>query len=305
MNPNHPVSFRSVTRRFGNVDALRDVTFDVAAGRVTALLGPNGAGKTTLLRILLGLDRPDTGVALVAGQPFAQLEHPSRTVGSLIDGAGFHPGRSAAAHLSALADLAGIDRRRVRDVVAQVDLVEAGDRRVGGFSLGMRQRLGLASALLADPSILVLDEPANGLDPAGMRWLRSLLREFTDNGGTVLVSSHVLDEIEHVADDVVVLVGGVVRRHAPLASFTTGTTVVVRSPHLDRLLVAVADDDAVPEFEVTRRDGDGAELAGVDAETIGRIAATNGLVLHELRTQRQRLEEIFLAMTGAESETPS
>jgi len=210
------LAVRGLTKRFGPVYALRDLSFDVPAGRVTGFLGPNGAGKTTTLRIILGLVRPSAGEATIGGRRYAEIARPRRVVGALLEATGFHPGRSGRAHLRILARGTGEPDARVDEVLDRVGLTGDADRRVRGYSLGMRQRLGLAAALLGDPAVLVLDEPANGLDPAGMAWLRSLLRQLSAEGRTVLVSSHVLSEIEQVVDRVVIVHEGRLRFAGPV-----------------------------------------------------------------------------------------
>ncbi|MEV0274381.1 ABC transporter ATP-binding protein [Hamadaea sp. NPDC050747] len=205
------ISVRGLTKRFGPVTAVDGLTFDVPAGQITGFLGPNGAGKTTTLRMALGLIAPSAGEALIGGRRYADLPHPRRSVGALLEATGFHPGRSGRDHLRVLARAADADSERVEAVLDLVELRSAADRRVGGYSLGMRQRLGLAAALLGDPGVLVLDEPANGLDPAGMAWLRRLLRELAAEGRTVLVSSHVLSEVAQTVDQVVIINEGVLR----------------------------------------------------------------------------------------------
>jgi ABC-2 type transport system ATP-binding protein len=211
------ISVRGLTKRFGSIEAVDDLTFDVPAGQVTGFLGPNGAGKTTTLRILLGLVAPTAGEALIDGQRYQDLDAPRRVVGAAVEAMAAHPGRRAREHLRVLAPAAGATPERVDEVLEMVGLTQATHRRVGGFSLGMRQRLGLASALLGDPQYLVLDEPANGLDPAGMAWLRGLLRELATEGRTVLVSSHVLSEVAQTADHVVIINAGRLRYAGPLA----------------------------------------------------------------------------------------
>jgi len=205
------VSVRGLTKRFGSVHAVEDLSFDVPTGKVTGFLGPNGAGKTTTLRMALGLVGPTAGEALIGGRRYADLPHPRREVGALLEATGFHPGRKGRDHLRILAQQAGCGRGRVDEVLKLVELTDAADRRVGGYSLGMRQRLGLASALLGDPGVLIFDEPANGLDPAGMAWLRGLLRGLAGEGRTVLVSSHVLSEVEQTVDQVVIINEGRLR----------------------------------------------------------------------------------------------
>jgi ABC-2 type transport system ATP-binding protein len=205
------VSIRELTKHFGTVRAVQDLTFDVPAGRVTGFLGPNGAGKTTTLRIALGLVRPTAGEALIGGSRYADLPHPRRVVGAVLEATGFHPGRRGRDHLRVLAQQAGLPDRRVEEVLDLVDLTRVAGRRVAGYSLGMRQRLGLASALLGDPEVLILDEPANGLDPAGIAWLRDLLRGLAADGRAVLVSSHVLSEVAQTVDQVVIVHEGRLR----------------------------------------------------------------------------------------------
>ncbi len=212
------VEVRGLTKRYGDIAAVRDVTFSLEPGTVTGFLGPNGAGKTTTLRLLLGLAEPTAGQALVLGRPYAELDQPWRCVGAVLESNDFHPGRTGRDHLRVLALAAGLALGRVDEVLGLVGLASAGGRRVKGYSLGMRQRLGLAAALLGDPELLVLDEPANGLDPVGVRWLRGLLRGFAERGGTVLVSSHVLAEVAQSVDRVVIIDGGRVVADAPVAA---------------------------------------------------------------------------------------
>jgi ABC-2 type transport system ATP-binding protein len=210
------VSVTGLTKRFRGVTAVRDVSFDVPPGRVTGFLGPNGAGKTTTLRMLVGLIRPTAGTALIGDRPYTELEWPRRVVGALLEASGAHPGRRGRDHLRLLAQVTGVPSQRVDEVLGQVDLAGAASRRVGTYSLGMRQRLGLAAALLGDPEILLLDEPANGLDPAGIAWLRALLRDLADEGRTVLISSHVLGEVSQTADQVIIMNDGGLRYAGPL-----------------------------------------------------------------------------------------
>jgi len=210
------VEVRDLTKTFGRLTAVRGMSFTAPAGKVTGFLGPNGSGKTTTLRIVLGLVREDAGAALIGGVPYGRLLRPRQTVGAMLEATGFHPGRRARDHLRVIADAAGIPGRRVDEVLAQVDLTSAARRRVREFSLGMRQRLGLATALLGDPRVLLLDEPANGLDPAGIAWLRRLLRGLADEGRTVIVASHVLSEVAQTVDHVVIVSAGQVRFAGPL-----------------------------------------------------------------------------------------
>ena len=210
------VSIRGLTKHFGKVQAVTDLSFEVPSGRVTGFLGPNGAGKTTTLRMALGLIRPTSGEALIGGRHYADLDRPRQVVGALLEATGFHPGRRGRDHLRVLAQAAGVPAQRVEEVLNLVELTDSADRRVGGYSLGMRQRLGLASALLGDPRVLILDEPANGLDPAGISWLRGLLRELAAQGRAVVISSHVLSEVEQTADAVVIIHEGRLRYSGPL-----------------------------------------------------------------------------------------
>jgi ABC-2 type transport system ATP-binding protein len=210
------VEVRSLSKRFGRILAVDDVTFTAPVGAITGFLGPNGAGKTTTLRIMLGLVGPTSGTALFGGRRYADLDHPRRRVGAVLEATGFHPARRARDHLRILARIAGIPAGRVDEVLAMVRLERDADRRVGGFSLGMRQRLGLAGALLGDPSVLILDEPGNGLDPAGLAWLRGMLRELAGEGRTVIVSSHVLSEVAQTVDRVVIVHDGRLRYEGPL-----------------------------------------------------------------------------------------
>jgi ABC-2 type transport system ATP-binding protein len=216
------IEVRGLTKRFGQVLAVDRLSFTVEAGEVVGFLGPNGAGKTTTLRMLLGLVRPDAGTATISGSSYAGLAVPLHQVGAVLEASSFHPGRTARNHLRVQALAAAVDSSRIGDVLALTGLTEAADRRVGGFSLGMRQRLGLATALLPDPELLILDEPANGLDPEGVRWLRDLLRGMAAEGATVLVSSHILAEVAHTVDSVVILDGGRLVAQSSLADLTTG-----------------------------------------------------------------------------------
>jgi ABC-2 type transport system ATP-binding protein len=216
-----PVRLDHVTKRYGPTVAVHDLSFEIQPGAVTGFLGPNGAGKTTTLRMLLGLATPSSGIATIFGRQYAELDDPLGTVGAVLETATFHPWRTARQHLRIVAAAAGIDEARIGEVLRLVDLAGAADRRVGGFSLGMRQRLGLAGALLGRPRLLVLDEPANGLDPEGIRWLRTLLRDYVRGGNSVLISSHLLSEVAHTVDDVVIIAAGRVRAHCALQELTT------------------------------------------------------------------------------------
>ena len=214
------IQVQGLVKRYGPVTAVDDLSFEVQSGTVTGFLGPNGAGKTTTLRMLLSLVTPDAGTAVINGQPYAELPEPLHQVGAVLEASSFHPGRTARAHLRIQALAADVDASRIEDVLDLVGLADAAGRRVGGFSLGMRQRLGLATALLADPEVLILDEPANGLDPEGIRWLRGLLRGFAEEGGTVLVSSHMLAEVAQTIDSVVIIDHGRLIAQGPVAELT-------------------------------------------------------------------------------------
>jgi ABC-2 type transport system ATP-binding protein len=288
-----------LTKVYGRRRVVDDLTFRLEAGRVTGFLGPNGSGKTTTLRILLGLAAPTEGEALVLGRRFVDLDDPARAVGALIDASGLHPGRTAQAELAVHAAAAGIDDRRIGIVLAEVGLEEAARTRVGHLSLGMRQRLGLAAALLGDPAVLVLDEPANGLDPSGMRWLRDLLRAHAARGATVLVSSHVLTELALFADEVVVVDRGHLVVQSSVADLVSsgGEQVHVATPEPARLrALVIAHGGRIA-------DADGRlVVGGLGADVIGDLAAHHGIALHQLRTEIQSLEELFLQMTAGSSE---
>lgn len=285
-----------LTKRYGTAVVLDGVTFEAVPGRVTGFLGRNGAGKTTTLRILVGLAAPTSGSATIGGLPYAEMHEPARHVGALLDGAGFHPGMSARSQLQLLAHSAGVTDARVDQVLALTDLAHAADKRTGKLSLGMRQRLTLAAVLLADPSVLILDEPANGLDPPGLRWLRDLLRHLADDGRTILVSSHQLNEVAVVADDVVVLNRGRVVAAGPVAELTR-PCVYVRSP-------VAADLAAWLDRAGMRVRRDGTELRVLDTTTdfIGDLAALMAAPLHELRLETSSVEDLFFASIDGRKE---
>jgi ABC-2 type transport system ATP-binding protein len=290
------ISVRGLTKHFGDVLAVDHLTFDVDPGTVTGVLGPNGAGKTTTLRMLLGLVAPTSGTATIDGRPYRELPDPARRVGAVLEAGGFHPGRSARDHLRILATAAGLPGRRVGEVLEQTGLAGPGRRRVGGFSLGMRQRLGLAAALLGDPEVLVLDEPANGLDPEGVHWLRGLVRGLADQGRTVLVSSHLLAEVAQTVDRVVIVDRGRLVAHSTLAALTAGAdrTVRVHTPQPEALRGLLVARGAT----VTLDGPDRLVVGGVTAEQVGQAAAAGGVVLHEMRFERSNLEDVFLELTG-------
>ena len=298
----HTLEVAGLTKHFGATVALDDLSFTVRPGVVTGFLGPNGSGKTTTLRCLLGLVTPTAGTATIDGRHYRDLEDPVRTVGASLEASSFHPGRTARAHLQVMALGAGVPSGRVDQLLHQVGLSEAADRRAGGFSLGMRQRLALAQALLGDPAVLLLDEPANGLDPAGIAWLRGFLRALAAEGRTVLVSSHVLSEVEQTVDDVVVIARGRLVRQGTLADLDAGPRhVLVRTPAPGALRAALADvpvevlPDGVLRFE------------GRTAEQVGHAAFAAGVELHELSPEPSDLEKVFLDMTreGSPASAPA
>jgi len=296
------ISVQGLTKRFGDVLAVDQLDFEIDQGTVAGFLGPNGAGKTTTLRMLLGLVAPTAGTATVAGRPYRELPDPARRVGAVLEASGFHPGRSARDHLRVLAVAAGIDPCRVDQALERTGLAAAGRRRVGGFSLGMRQRLGLAGALLGDPEVLILDEPANGLDPEGVHWLRGLVRGLADEGRTVLVSSHVLAEVAQTVDQVVIIDRGRLVAQSTLAALTAGAdrAVRVRTPQPEALR-----DLLVARGARVALDGPGQlTVTGATTEQVGQAAAAGGVVLHEMRFERSNLEDVFLELTGRKGDRP-
>ena len=284
---------RQLTKHYGSVTAVQDLSFEVRPGHVTGFLGPNGAGKSTTMRMLLGLVRPTRGSATVMGLPYASLDRPSSVVGALLEVQSFHPLRTGRNHLRVLAAASGLPDARVDDVLEQVGLTQSAGRKAGGYSLGMRQRLGLAGALLGDPRILILDEPANGLDPQGIRWLREFLQWFAASGNAVLVSSHLLSEMAQMADEVIVIDHGLLLRQGTVSALTAGSaTLRVASAEHEALGMALI----AAGLEV-RVDGQSFLVAGVEPERVGEIALHAGVVLSELSTSETTLEEAFLEMT--------
>lgn len=291
-----------LSKRFGKVHAVRDLSFAVEPGRVTGFLGPNGSGKTTTLRCLLGLVRPSGGGACIGGHPYRDLDHPGRIVGAALEASGFHPGRTARGHLRVIADALDLPKSRVDEVLGLVGLEDAAGRKAGGFSLGMRQRLSLAAALVGDPGILILDEPANGLDPEGIAWLRGLLRSLAREGRTVLVSSHVLSEVQQTVDDVVIISKGSLVRAGTLADLAGNgaVRVRVRSPRRDALIRALeVPGEGPPPSELEPFEGDELLVTGLTASDIGRRAFLAGVELHELTGQTNDLESLFLELTAS------
>ena len=295
------ISFQNLTKRYGSVLAVDDLSFDVEPGQVTGFLGPNGSGKTTTLRILLGLAAPTAGTATVGGLAYRQLPDPVRQVGAALDSNSFHPGRSAAQHLRIITTATGLPRRRVDEVLGLVGLADVAGRRVGGFSLGMRQRLSLAGALLGDPGVLVFDEPLNGLDPDGIRWLRGLLRELAAQGRTVFVSSHLLSEVAQTVDEVVVLSRGRLRAQATLSDLVARTAVVrVRTPEASRLLGVLA----AAGHQVRLVDGSTVEARSATADAVGVAAAAAGVTILELSRHDEDLESLFFDLIQQNQQYP-
>jgi ABC-2 type transport system ATP-binding protein len=290
------IEARGLTKRYGDKLAVDDVTFTVRPGIVTGFLGPNGAGKSTTMRLILGLDRPSAGSVTVNGKPYADHVRPLREVGALLEARAVHTGRSARNHLLVMAATAGISRDRVEEVIDMVGLGDVAGRRVGAFSLGMGQRLGIASAMLGDPRTLILDEPVNGLDPDGVRWIRNLLKGFADEGRTVFLSSHLMSEMAVTADHVIVVGQGRLLRDQPMAEFIAAAAadvVRVRSPQARQLAGLLSGASTIvrtPSDEVL-------EVEGLTSDQIGTVAAGAGLTLFELTTQGASLEEAYMSLT--------
>jgi ABC-2 type transport system ATP-binding protein len=295
------IEVSGLTKVFGGtVKAVDNLSFSVEPGSVTGFLGPNGAGKTTTLRCLLGLVTPTAGRATIGGRTYAHLGAPSGEVGAVLEASSFHPARSGRKHLRIYAAAGNIPDRRVDEVLDLVGLTQAAGRKVKGYSLGMRQRLGLATALLGSPRVLVLDEPANGLDPEGIAWLRAFLRHMaTAEGRTILVSSHVLSEVEQTVDRVVIISQGTLVRQGTLAELGDGQehAVLVRGPQLDKLAAELENKAAVQ-----RPDAESLRVTGMEAAEIGHLAFVAGVELHELTTERSDLEDVFLALTSGSAD---
>ena len=294
------ISVRDLCKHYGQTRAVDGLSFDVLPGRVTGFLGPNGAGKSTTLRLILGLDEPSSGSALVLGNRYREHRRPLLRVGALLDAAAFHGGRTAYEHLRCLAVSNRIPRRRVGEVLELVGLSEAAGRRAAGFSLGMRQRLGIAAALLGDPEVLLFDEPINGLDPEGIRWVRTLLRSLAGEGRTVFVSSHLMSEMALTADHLIVIGRGRLIADSDIAGFVrqgARTPVFVQSPQLERVLelARAAGGEIDPA-------ADGALVRGLTAAELGDLAAEHGLRLHQLRSEQASLEDVFMEQTDAYGE---
>ena len=268
------IEVRNLTKRFGSFTAVDDLSFAVEPGRITGFLGPNGAGKTTTLRMLLGLVRPTSGIATIGGQPYREIRTPQRVVGAALEATNFHPGRSGRDHLRVLADTAGIDSKRVDEVLEMVGIPAAARQRAGGYSMGMRQRLGLAAAMLADPQVLLLDEPANGLDPEGIRWLRLFLRHLSSEGKTILISSHMLSEVEQTVDDVVIIANGRFIQQGSVATCTATSASIVRTNDAHRLVRAlIAAGVQAHATDATTLEAIGEDMARVGRHRPGRRSA--------------------------------
>lgn len=290
-----------LTKHYKNVRAVDNLSFTVEPGRVTGFLGPNGAGKTTTLRMLLGLVKPTAGTATIGDQRYADLRDPLHTVGAVLEASSAHKGRTGINHLRVICAAAGFPRSRADEAMAMVGLTPAAKRKFKGYSLGMRQRLGIAAAMLGDPKVLVLDEPANGLDPEGIRWMRDLLKALASQGRTVLVSSHLLSEMQLLADDLVIIAAGKLVRQGTvnqvMDSMAHSAEVRVRTPQVEELTTALTALKAT-----VTPNGEGALLvAGVDAPGVGRAALKAGVELHELTTERPDLERVFLELTAGKA----
>ncbi|MCU1356753.1 MAG: transporter related protein [Acidimicrobiales bacterium] len=296
------ITVSGITKQYGKRIAVDDMSFDVASGRVTGFVGPNGAGKSTTMRMMVGLTRPDRGEVRYDGIRYGDLRHPARLVGSVLDARCMHPGRTARQHLRATAAVSGIPTSRVDAVLAEVGLETAAGQRAGGFSLGMRQRLALAGALLGDPKVLLLDEPSNGLDPDGIRWLRNSLRSFADQGGTVFVSSHLISELAMFADDLVVVGAGRLIAAEPLDAITARNevSVVVETSQPAELASLLAARGLATEADGTRL-----LVHGTTKAVVSQIAFDNGIRLAELSETSRSLEDSLLDMTRSSAEFTS
>ena len=295
------IEIQNLTKRYGEKTAVDDVSFTVRPGVVTGFLGPNGAGKSTTMRAVMGLDGPTSGSAVVDGRPYRELRDPLRRVGALLEAKAVHKGRSAYDHLLALAVTHRIPKSRVEEVIGMTGLENVAKKRVGGFSLGMGQRLGIAAALLGDPQTLILDEPVNGLDPEGVVWVRQLARSLAAEGHAVFISSHLMSEMALTADRIVVMGRGRVLADTDLADLVASSTersVSVRTPEPDRLMTAIAGPDVAIAYE----DGGGLRVRGLGAEQIGEAAAASGIVLHQLASTAASLEQAYLELTHDEVE---
>jgi ABC-2 type transport system ATP-binding protein len=294
-----------LTKTYGTLRAVDDLSFTVEPGTITGFLGPNGAGKTTTLRMLLGLITPDAGTATISGHPYSTLPAPNDEVGAVLEASGFHPARNGHNHLRVYCTVNGYPSRRADQVLELVGLADARHRPVRGYSLGMRQRLALATALLGDPRVLILDEPANGLDPEGIAWLRRLLRSLADQGRTVLVASHILSEVQQLVDQVVILHHGRLVRQGTLAELADRQTwVSVRTPQADQLLAALART-GVDRPQIQQTGPNQLRITGLAAAEVGHLALAERVELHELTTERSDLEQAFFTLTAPAENPPA
>ena len=288
------ITVSGLTKKYGDRTVVDDVSFTLEPGTVTGFLGPNGAGKTTTMRMITGLVPASAGSALVDGRPYAAVSNPGSVMGTLLDAGAVHPGRTGRTHLRLLADAIGVPASRVDEVLELVGLPDAAGRRIKGYSLGMRQRLGIAGALLADPPVLMFDEPANGLDPEGIRWMRGLLRGHAARGGTVLLSSHLLGEVEHTVDRLLVIGAGRIVADGPVASLLGSDGVSVRSTDP----AALASDLVARGFSVSPGDDGELVVTGASSSDVGAVAAAGGHALSELRPLQRGLEDVFFSLTA-------
>ena len=295
------IEVRDLTKRFGDFTAVDNLSFTVEPGRITGFLGPNGAGKTTTLRMLLGLIKPTSGTATIGGRRYHDIERPMSVVGSALEATNFHPGRTGRDHLRVLADTAGVSTQRVDEMLELVGIPAAARKRAGGYSMGMRQRLGLAAAMLGDPEVLILDEPANGLDPEGIRWLRGFLRHLAGQGKTILISSHMLQEVEQTVDDIVIITNGRLVKQGRMSELHGAPRALVRTSDVAALAGALRVSD-ITSTEVTSTpggsDGSGALVADTtDLRLIGDVALKAGLPIYELHGIQNDLEQLFFELT--------
>ena len=299
------ITTTALTKSYNKVPVVREVSLRCEPGTITGFLGANGAGKSTTMKMIVGLVRPDHGTATIDGRPFVELPNPTRVVGMLLDASAMHPGRSGRATLTIAAQMAGVHTKRVEYLLDLVGIADAAEKRVGTYSLGMRQRLGIAQALIGEPEALILDEPANGLDPEGIAWMRTLLRDFADQGGTVLLSSHLLHEVQATADHLVVISGGAVVTAGRLDDLLASSTILVRSP--DPGALAAALQASRIDFVAGPGDAFTVDVSGgrVTAEVLAGVARDHQVLLTELRqSEANGLEQLFFSLTAANAATP-
>ncbi|MEN9923632.1 MAG: hypothetical protein RIS09_1146 [Actinomycetota bacterium] len=300
---NATIEVQHLTKRFGDFVAVNNISFSVNAGRVTGFLGPNGAGKSTTLRCLTGLITPTSGNALITGIEYKDLAEPLRIVGTALETTGFHPGRTGFDNLMVSAVAADLTKADVTGALKQVGMFEASSKRVEAYSLGMKQRLALAFALMGNPDILILDEPANGLDPEGIAWLRGFLRHHAENGGTVLLSSHVLSEVQQTVDDIIIISKGELKLQCTLEELVKSTEMIVsvKSPQLEKLLVVLEQDTRFSAITLNRTNSQSLHVKGMTAAEVGALSFSHSIELHELSETQTDLEQVFLSITGGEA----